>query len=317
MVTLEEVMKRFLLFIVTLFFIFSSCKKDKNTFLNDNNNSETPIYPNASFYLLDYSVRTNERIFINNNSTDAISFKWDFGDGSDFMFDSIPIHSYSSEGRYTIKLVVESATGHRDSSSISILVDNTIRANFTYLGDKLGDSIYFSNQSTNGANTFLWTFGDGQTSIEENPKHVFNNIGKYNVTLVVSNNGNNTVSISKEINVYPISLSNLHNALSGNYNANVHHIYTHHYSNTNYISVDTSYQEFFNVIVNANRTLRFRENDFVFSFYDFDRDRYYFSQIAGSAGTKTLYFTSSDSISYRELLSGGNIFDMYDLQGIK
>ncbi|MCR9172398.1 MAG: PKD domain-containing protein [bacterium] len=43
----------------------------------------------------------------------------------------------------------------------------------------------FSNNSANG-NTFYWDFGDGNTSTDVNPSHLYSNPGTYNVTLVVT-----------------------------------------------------------------------------------------------------------------------------------
>jgi gliding motility-associated-like protein len=49
----------------------------------------------------------------------------------------------------------------------------------------LPDPVVFNNNSANG-NNFHWDFGDGVTSIEVNPSHVYASAGQYTVTLVVS-----------------------------------------------------------------------------------------------------------------------------------
>ena len=46
----------------------------------------------------------------------------------------------------------------------------------------LGNLATFSNQST-GANSYLWDFGDGSTSNETEPQHIYNGVGSYTVTL--------------------------------------------------------------------------------------------------------------------------------------
>jgi PKD repeat protein len=51
-------------------------------------------------------------------------------------------------------------------------------------------SVSFTNISTGGAGVaFLWDFGDGTFSIEENPVHVFATAGTFDVTLTVLNGG--------------------------------------------------------------------------------------------------------------------------------
>ncbi len=46
------------------------------------------------------------------------------------------------------------------------------------------DAIHFMNQSLGGS-TFIWTFGDGNSSTQENPVHSYNSIGDYTVWLYV------------------------------------------------------------------------------------------------------------------------------------
>jgi S-formylglutathione hydrolase len=50
----------------------------------------------------------------------------------------------------------------------------------------VGDSVQFTNTSIN-AETFDWDFGDGNASTEENPVHIYNETGTFNVLLTISN----------------------------------------------------------------------------------------------------------------------------------
>ncbi len=62
-------------------------------------------------------------------------------------------------------------------------------ASFKYKcgGCEIGDTVQFISTSVN-SETFDWDFGDGNTSTEENPVHIYNESGTYNVQLTVSNN---------------------------------------------------------------------------------------------------------------------------------
>lgn len=51
--------------------------------------------------------------------------------------------------------------------------------------------------ASNGADTFAWNFGDGNTSTEENPSHSYTTPGDYTVALTITSNGN-TVTETKE-----------------------------------------------------------------------------------------------------------------------
>jgi hypothetical protein len=63
-------------------------------------------------------------------------------------------------------------------------------ASFTVNNDSLGifgpTQFMFTNNSTN-ANSYFWTFGDGNTSTLQNPSYMYTNAGTYNVTLYAIN----------------------------------------------------------------------------------------------------------------------------------
>ena len=74
-----------------------------------------------------------------------------------------------------------------------------------------GTEVSFSN-SSNNADSYDWDFGDGGSSAEENPVHVYASEGTYDVTLTVSNeNGSNTTTQS----VILSSASLTYSALTG------------------------------------------------------------------------------------------------------
>lgn len=49
-----------------------------------------------------------------------------------------------------------------------------------------GRPVQFTDFSNGAVVSWLWDFGDGQTSTERNPVHVFSEPGEYDVTLTVS-----------------------------------------------------------------------------------------------------------------------------------
>lgn len=69
-------------------------------------------------------------------------------------------------------------------------------ASFTHTSESYeeGDTIYFTSTSSN-ADNFQWEFGDGNTSTNEHPWHIFNTKGSYEVKLKVTNDdGSNETS---------------------------------------------------------------------------------------------------------------------------
>ena len=83
----------------------------------------------------------------------------------------------TAPGTYTVTISSGSCgtiTGEIKVDPIQPLVDFTAEKTYT--------AVEFKNQST-GAVSYLWNFGDGQTSTEENPIHIYKSIGTYTATL--------------------------------------------------------------------------------------------------------------------------------------
>jgi len=63
-----------------------------------------------------------------------------------------------------------------------------------------GDEVQFSDDSTGEPTSWLWDFGDGQTSQQQNPSHTYTTSGSKTVTLVVSN-ASGSDSAVKEVRI--------------------------------------------------------------------------------------------------------------------
>lgn len=143
---------------------------------------ETPLLP--VFTSTYNSGCAPVQVTFQNQSAFAIDFLWNFGDGSTSQEES-PVHTYSSNGSYTVSLTTTSYTGCIYTSSLNnhIIVQNNPVANFsTSNTGSCSATILFTNQSSNTASQ-LWEFGDGYTSTQQNPSHTYNVAGPFNVTL--------------------------------------------------------------------------------------------------------------------------------------
>ena len=124
-----------------------------------------------------------------NNSLGGLKFEWSFGDGASSNITE-PTHLYSLPGTYLVKLVAydSSSCNKKDSAFFSIKVSPKPTAAFTFtpINPVENQATVFINQSL-GATIYLWDFGDGDTSIEVNPSHIFNATDIYNVCLNASN----------------------------------------------------------------------------------------------------------------------------------
>ena len=120
-----------------------------------------------------------------NTSAYSNSFLWEFGDGA-VSSKPNPEYTYYEPGVYKIKLT---AWGDGGVDSYSTVNDVWVLPNayfeiaprFVYVNDQ---AVHFFNLSDNG-NTYVWDFGDGTTSAEFNPEHVYTEEGSFDVTLNV------------------------------------------------------------------------------------------------------------------------------------
>ncbi|MFN2439392.1 MAG: PKD domain-containing protein, partial [Chitinophagaceae bacterium] len=97
-------------------------------------------------------------------------------------------HRYDSVGDYDVKMIVTDAKGCMDSLEKREFVKiSSIKAKWTTGGQTCPNSpISFSNQSTSDLPfTYLWNFGDGQTSNDLSPSHSYADTGFYTVGLKI------------------------------------------------------------------------------------------------------------------------------------
>jgi PKD repeat protein len=138
-------------------------------------------------------------------STGAVASRsWNFGDGATATSAS-PAHVYSSAGQYTVVLTVRDSAGTQSQASRVITISaapQPLTAAFTYSpGSPLaGDPVNFIDQSSGGVTSWLWNFGDGSSSSDQNPVKRFASAGLYNVTLTIYRNSETRVA-TKSVNV--------------------------------------------------------------------------------------------------------------------
>jgi gliding motility-associated-like protein len=120
-----------------------------------------------------------------------VSWEWSFGNGNTSTLQN-PTTVYNSTGTFTVTLKVTNDKGCSRTLSKPnyIQVSNGVQASFTHTQPTVcrpPASISFTNNSTGpGSLTYLWNFGDGNTSTLQNPVHTYTVSGNYTVTLIVS-----------------------------------------------------------------------------------------------------------------------------------
>ncbi|HEX6882776.1 MAG TPA: PKD domain-containing protein [Planctomycetota bacterium] len=117
------------------------------------------------------------------------AYLWDFGDGTGSS-EPDPQHVYTVPGTYSVALTVSGPSG-TDTLARADLVqvedpvpvasfDAPMTSGFAPL------AVQFSDTSRGDVRAWLWEFGDGTSSTERDPEHVFAAPGSYDVRLTVS-----------------------------------------------------------------------------------------------------------------------------------
>jgi PKD repeat protein len=140
-----------------------------------------------------------------NNPSQFSSLTWNFGDGSPPAHTANVSHTYTSQGSYLVTLIATTTAGCTDTFYTGPVAMHLVNASFTAQAPLTGCNtltVQFTNTST-GATTYLWNFGDGNTSTQTNPAHTYLTPGSYTVTLTATNgNCSKTATQTNLIHVY-------------------------------------------------------------------------------------------------------------------
>jgi PKD repeat protein len=156
---------------------------------------EAPLPPVAEFILPDTICRLVDTVtYIATSSPDGSTYQWTFGTGaqpsSSATGQGPHERWYVSAGNKTVRLIVSNTAG-ADTMVQTLTVRNQASASFTFVKDGL--TVTFTNSSSN-ADGYLWNFGDGFTSTEQNPVHTYAMPGNYVVTLTAENQCSSNVN---------------------------------------------------------------------------------------------------------------------------
>lgn len=139
------------------------------------------------------------------------NLQWDI-DGSIFNGSS-PSFTFSSTGIYDVKLVATSSLGCKDSVTQSLGVNPLPEVAFNSNVECPGDTVFFSDSSSIPAGNMVswdWDFGDDSTATGQDPAHLYDTSGTYDVTLSVSSNSGCVDSATEEVSVGVSEFAEIH-----------------------------------------------------------------------------------------------------------
>lgn len=175
--------------------------------------------PHIGFFTLDtagcdpYTVQ-----FTDTSSGPPNYWQWDFGD-TGFSLQQNPTHTYTQPGIYSVHLLVRTIWGCEMDTTLTQLV--TVGGINPFINAVpnpvcLTDTLQFFNNSYSpvGVASWSWDFGDGGTSLLEDPKHAYNNPGNYDVIVVQTDSlgciGVDTVPVTVGTGFFNILVDSVH-----------------------------------------------------------------------------------------------------------
>ncbi len=178
------------------------------------------VFPNPTgqFSLSDTSsCGSQDPLYVHTINTSTgislLDYNWDFGNNytSDYKDDST---IYPNIGYYEIELIV---TDKNQCTDTSYATYNAYPVPLSYISKtseqgceplEVSFNVNSSYPTPNNLN-YIWLFGDGDSSNIQNPIHIYQQDGKYNISLITTGNGGcaDTISLSNAIDVFPKPLA--------------------------------------------------------------------------------------------------------------
>lgn len=131
--------------------------------------------------------------FTDQSTGNVTAWEWNFGDGTT-SDEQNPRHAYLTTGLKSVSLIARGPAGsHQRLLTKIIKVDPPVAPLASFQGTPLIGmaplAVQFSNTSSGLIASSAWDFGDGTTSNERNPLHVYTTAGRYTVAVTVANEG--------------------------------------------------------------------------------------------------------------------------------
>ncbi len=143
--------------------------------------------------------------FTDQSKYDPESWSWDFGDGGKATGQN-PVHTYTVKGIYTVALTATNKNGADTEIKKGYITVGVVPvADFSveipsYQRGTRVQYARFTDYSKGNPTEWLWDFGDGTTSTEQNPPlHFYNRDGSYTVSLTAMNMFGQDTEVKRDI----------------------------------------------------------------------------------------------------------------------
>lgn len=143
-------------------------------------------------------------------SVDSVnSWLWFFGDG-ETSFDPNPVHSYETAGIYTVRLQISGPGGSGDEEKTDYITVYSTDIQADFVGNPTSGQVPlmvdFSDLSEGNIDTWEWDFGDGGTSVEQDPSHEYNTTGSFTVSLTITGPAGSSTETKTDYILIPVGV---------------------------------------------------------------------------------------------------------------
>jgi len=156
----------------------TSCSDTYCSYVSAYGNCQANFFVNSvvgnAVHLTNYSYGSN------------LTYLWDYGDGNTSTNPSDSIHQYTVGGVYNICLTVSNSMTSCTNTHCQTAYISSCSASYTFVADTTSNGVTFTAGGSGSPTNYQWTFGDGTSSTQQNPYHLYTNSGNYSVCLTVS-----------------------------------------------------------------------------------------------------------------------------------
>ena len=146
-------------------------------------------------------------IFTDQSTGNPTTWNWDFGDGNSSTQQNT-MHTYLSSGSYNVTLTISTDSGCTSTLTDAVQVFDLPVAAFTSDVVCINDTMSFTNLSAIASGSITnwgWDFGDGNTSIQQNPTNIYSiNSQTFDVQLTVTSDEGCMDTLNQQVSVLPV-----------------------------------------------------------------------------------------------------------------
>src|ERR1044071_7261064 len=158
---------------------FYGCRKKKDDPANG------PGDPTTSIYDFSWSANPAAGVAVTFTSTAPEGHNVAWKIDTALSAGRVANHIFPAGGVYYVSMVVDSNFASKLTKSIT--VDNPYVSCYYSGTQVVGDTIRFHVINGSSGKTFNWDFGDGSTSTDIEPAHIYHTAGNYKIKLRVDN----------------------------------------------------------------------------------------------------------------------------------